>query len=123
MKLLRKEHAQDEAKVIVHEDGQQAITHYVTLQARLGGKYSLLECRIETGRTHQIRVHMNHIGNPILGDKSYGNKGENSFAKREYGISRQLLHAYSLTFIHPITGKKLTVVAPYSEDMKKIISL
>ena len=71
-KLLRKTDAKNEAKVIVDENGQEAITHYRVLQENIGEKYSLLECRIETGRTHQIRVHLSHIGHPILGDKAYG---------------------------------------------------
>lgn len=64
--LERVENARDEAKVIVSPTGQSAVTHYETLREHIQGKYSLLECHIETGRTHQIRVHMNAIGNPIL---------------------------------------------------------
>ena len=83
---------------------------------------SLLECRIETGRTHQIRVHMAHIGHPVLADKAYGNISINSYLKRNLGISRQLLHARSLSFIHPKTQKKLTITAPYPADFMNIIS-
>ncbi len=120
-RLERKENAKDEAKVQVHENGQEAITHYSTLQENINERYTLLECRIETGRTHQIRVHLAHIGTPILGDKAYGNKQENSFAKKYHAITRQLLHAYSLSFPHPITKKQLTIHAPYPDDMKEMI--
>ncbi len=120
-KLLRREDAQDESKVIISDLGQEAITHYRTLSTNIRNKYSLLECRIETGRMHQIRVHLTSIGTPVIGDKAYGNRSENSFARREYGISRQLLHAYSLSFEHPKTHEAIQIIAPYQEDMKNLI--
>jgi 23S rRNA pseudouridine955/2504/2580 synthase len=120
-KLLRREDAVDEAKVLISEEWQEAITHYKTLIANIRNKYSLLEVRIETGRTHQIRVHLSSIGHPIIGDKSYGDKGENSFAKREYSIERQMLHAYKLSFIHPETKKLFEVTAPYHDDMSSLL--
>lgn len=120
-KLLRKEDVQDESKVVISDLGQEAITHYRTINTNIRNKYSLLECRIETGRMHQIRVHMTSIGTPIIGDKAYGNKWENSFAKREYGVTRQLLHAYSLSFEHPKTHEKIQIIAPYQDDMKNLI--
>jgi 23S rRNA-/tRNA-specific pseudouridylate synthase len=73
-RLLRVEDAKNEAKVRVDPAGQEAITHYRVLKENIRDKYSLLECQIETGRTHQIRVHLASIDHPILGDKSYGNK-------------------------------------------------
>ena len=120
-KLLRVENAKDEAKVRIDENWLRAVTHYRTIQENIKKKYSLLECEIETGRTHQIRVHLSSLGTPILGDKAYGNQKENSFARREYHIERQLLHAYSLSFKHPITHETLTIVAPYLRDMKEFI--
>ncbi len=123
LRLLRKEDAKDEAKVIVSQLGQVAVTHYRTLQENIEEKYSILECRIETGRTHQIRVHLAHIGTPILGDKAYGNKRENAYARKKYAIERQLLHARSLTFPHPITGKRMEIYAPYPKDFQNMISL
>jgi 23S rRNA pseudouridine955/2504/2580 synthase len=120
-KLLRIENAKDEAKVRVDESWQKAITHYEILEESIMEKYCLLECSIETGRTHQIRVHLSSIGCPILWDKSYGNAKENSFARRQYNIGRQLLHAYSLTFPHPVSGKSITVLAPYMKDMDNLL--
>lgn len=120
-KLLRKESAKDEAKVVVSEDGQRAITHYRTLKEFKKDEniFSLLECCIETGRTHQIRVHLSHNNCPILWDKAYGNKNINAFARRKYQISRQLLHAFSLEFFHPWIKKRMKVEAPYKADFQK----
>lgn len=83
-RLLRIENAKNEAKVRIDEGGQSAITHYQTLKAGIEGKYALLECRIETGRTHQIRVHLASIGTPVLSDRAYGDLKENAFAKRRF---------------------------------------
>jgi 23S rRNA pseudouridine1911/1915/1917 synthase len=85
--------------------------------------FSLLECRIETGRTHQIRVHMAHIGHPVLADRAYGDRSTNSYVWRDLGITRQLLHAQSLTFVHPKTRKKLRVEAPYPDDFTRMLTL
>lgn len=84
-KLRRLKHAERENKIVVDDDaGQTAVTHYQVLETGIYGKYSLVECVLETGRMHQIRVHLNSIGCPILGDNTYGNKQENTFAKRMY---------------------------------------
>jgi 23S rRNA pseudouridine955/2504/2580 synthase len=122
-RLVRIENAKNEAKVQVSEEWQSAVTHYSVLRVfSTNPEFSLLECRIETGRTHQIRVHMAHIGYPVLADRAYGNKSINSFLKRDLGIGRQLLHAYSLVFIHPKTLKKITIEAPYPKDFLKILA-
>lgn len=122
-RLVRIENAKNEAKVQVSEEWQSAITHYSVLRVfSKNPEFSLLECRIETGRTHQIRVHMAHIGHPVLADRAYGDKSINSFLKRDLGIWRQLLHAYSLSFIHPKTLKKITIEAPYSKDFLQIMA-
>jgi RluA family pseudouridine synthase len=126
-RLLRIPDANHEAKVRVDETGQSAITHYqllgtFALSDESDIRVSLLECRIETGRTHQIRVHMAHIGHPIIADRAYGDKWVNSYVRRNIWIDRQLLHARSLTFVHPITRKRLIVEAPYPADIQKIIA-
>ncbi len=119
-KLLRIENAKNEAKVRIDESGQSAVTHYEVL-AKFHS-YALLECRIETGRTHQIRVHLASIGHPILGDTSYGDKSTNSFMKREKHVTRQMLHARLLEFTHPTTKKRLTVEAPYPMDFNSLLT-
>lgn len=99
----------DRKKMAVIENdniGKVAITNYKVIDSN--GKYSLLEVNIETGRTHQIRVHMKYIGHPILGDSVYG--------KSDKKNTRQMLHAYKLEFDHPITSKKMILKAPLPKD-------
>jgi 23S rRNA pseudouridine1911/1915/1917 synthase len=76
-------------------------------------KFSVVQIVIATGRTHQIRVHLKHIGHPIVGDSVYGNSSLNHY----YGINRQLLHARIVRFLHPLTKQEMTLVAPFPEDM------
>jgi len=118
-KLRRLEHAENTNKVVIDEVvGQSAITHYKVLETNIHEKYSLIECVLETGRMHQIRVHLASIGCPILGDNTYGDKQENAFAKRTYGVARQFLHASRITFIHPTKKIKVTFTAKLKEDME-----
>lgn len=98
----------------VSSDGQVAITHYEVLKEFKD--YSLVECKLETGRTHQIRVHMAHIGHPLLGDGLY-NSNTNNF----YLISRQALHSYKMEFVHPITKLNVLLKADFPNDLKSLI--
>lgn len=91
-------------------NGQPSITHYKVIKEY--GDYSLVKCILETGRTHQIRVHMAHIGHPLLGDTLYGNKSDL--------IDRQALHCYKLTFLNPITKLEQIVECSIPDDFKKI---
>ena len=97
-------HKADRKRMSVTSDGREAVTHWQVVDAQNG--YSHITCRLETGRTHQIRVHMAYIGHPLLGDTVYGNK------KPVPGLAGQCLHAARLTFTHPSTGERLTVEAP-----------
>ena len=98
-------HPTDRKKMAVnHYNGRRAVTHWTVLNRHDG--YSHITCRLETGRTHQIRVHMAHIGHPLLGDPVYGPK------KPFPGLTGQCLHAAQLTFTHPTTGARMTVEAP-----------
>ena len=103
----------DRKKMAVTKNGKTAITHFKVLKRY--DKYTLLEVKIETGRTHQIRVHLSQIGYPIVGDMVYSN------GKNEWGIEGQCLHAKSLKFKHPITGKEMYLEAPLPEYFQKIL--
>ena len=98
----------------VHQDGAPSVTHYEVLNYLNG--HTLIELRLETGRTHPIRVHMSHIGHPVLGDSLYGEEEPDL-------IGRQALHASGLSFIHPITKERVDFEAPLPEDMRRAISL
>lgn len=103
----------DDVRRGVTEDGAPSVTHYKVLERFK--KNTLVELVLETGRTHQIRVHMSYIGHPVLGDHLYG--GENVLI-----IERQALHAARLKFTHPMTGEKIQFEAPLPYDMKEAIS-
>ena len=112
------------------EKGKIAITNYKTLEIFQNSnlpKISLIECKLETGRTHQIRIHMNFKGNPILGDKSYG-KSKRKFKNIDINIekkinnfNRQALHAKSLGFVHPRTEKEIVFEAERPKDFDALI--
>ena len=104
----------DRKKMAVDKNGKEAITHFKVLN-RFENKYTLLEIKIETGRTHQIRVHLSHIGYPIIGDEVYSN------GKNEWNIVGQCLHAKSLEFNHPISGKKIYIEADLPDYFIKIL--
>ena len=98
----------------VNKNGKNAVTHFKVLERF--GNYTLLEVKIETGRTHQIRVHMASIGHPLVGDGLYGD------ARNIFGFQGQALHALRLCFVHPITGKQLEVVGRPPEIFKKAVT-
>lgn len=104
----------DRKKMAVTKEGKSAITHFKVIERF--GNYTLLEVKIETGRTHQIRVHLTEIGYPIVGDTVYSN------GKNEWNIQGQCLHATSLKFKHPITGKEMFIEAPLPEYFENVIS-
>jgi len=114
-------------------DARHAVTHY-TLLEKFGENddatalASLVECQLETGRTHQIRVHMAHIGHPLIGDKDYGsafktkaNRLEEPLQSIVRSFPRQALHAQSLTFEHPSTGRVMTFTTNLPKDMQKLV--
>ena len=103
----------DRKKMAVTKKGKEAITHFKVLQRY--DKYTLLRVNIETGRTHQIRVHLSQIGYPIVGDEVYSN------GKNEWNIKGQCLHAKSLEFTHPITGEKMYLEAKLPEYFENIL--
>jgi 23S rRNA pseudouridine1911/1915/1917 synthase len=84
-------------------------------------KHTYLECRLETGRTHQIRVHMAHLGYPLLGDEVYGRKPVGAVANRPKSMAGQTLHAAVLGFAHPVTGERLRIEAPLPEYFAELL--
>ena len=103
----------DRKKMTVDKDGKRAVTHFKVLE-RLNN-YTYIECVLETGRTHQIRVHMSYLHHPLLGDEVYSNKKENTKLKG------QCLHAKVLGFIHPSTNEYMEFEAPLPEYFKEIL--
>lgn len=99
---------------------QEAVTHYRVLATGKG--VSLLECEIETGRTHQIRRHLAAIGHPVVGDTRYGDFPFNREARRSWGLERQFLHARRISLPHPATGKPLTLEASLSPDLVEVLA-
>lgn len=122
---------QDRKKMQVLETGGKvAITNYKVLQVFLNNAFSLVECALQTGRTHQIRVHLKHLGYPIVGDPEYGHARK----KRKYvlssivekyitSISRQMLHAKRISFIHPVTQKHIDYEIDLPYDMQNLITI
>ena len=120
-------HPRDRLRMAVREDGKDAVTHY-RLRERFRA-HTALECRLETGRTHQIRVHMAHLKHPIVGDPLYGGslrlpKGASeALIAALRGFKRQALHAEVLAFAHPITGEPVRCEAPVPDDMQQLMRL
>ena len=119
-------HPRDRLKMAVRDDGRDAVTHY-RLRERFRA-HTALECRLETGRTHQIRVHMAHLKSPIVGDPLYGGalklpKGATDTLVAELrGFKRQALHAETLEFLHPVSGEPVRASAPVPEDLQRLMS-
>ncbi len=118
-------HPRDRLRMAVRDDGKDAVTHY-RLRERFRA-HTALECRLETGRTHQIRVHMQHQRHPIVGDPLYGGplklpKGANeALAATLRGLGRQALHAETLEFAHPVSGEPVRASAPVPADMVELL--
>jgi len=119
-------HPRDRLRMAVREDGRDAVTHY-RLRERFRA-HTLLECRLETGRTHQIRVHMAHLKHPIVGDPLYGGplklpKGAtDGLVEALRGFKRQALHAETLEFVHPVSGEPIRCTAPVPADLRHLIA-
>ena len=109
----------DRKKMAITKSGKEAITHFKVLNRYTTSKanYTLLQVKIDTGRTHQIRVHMAEIGHPVVGDMVYSN------GKNEFGVVGQCLHAKKLEFCHPITGKEMSFEAPLPEYFTNILNI
>jgi 23S rRNA pseudouridine1911/1915/1917 synthase len=119
-------HPRQRIKMAVVSDGKEARTHYSVLQRFHG--HSHLELKLETGRTHQIRVHMAHLGYPLVGDSLYAgrfkiHKGASAgFIEYLRNFGRQALHAAELALIHPATGEEVSWSAPLPQDFQTLLS-
>lgn len=120
-------HPRDRLRMAVRDDGREAVTHY-RLRERFR-THTALECRLETGRTHQIRVHMQHQRHPIVGDPLYGGPVKLPKAASEELVTalrrfrRQALHAETLEFVHPVSGEPVRVTAPVPDDLLALMKL
>lgn len=108
-------HPKDRKKMAIVNGGREAVTHYRVLERF--SQYTLLECNLETGRTHQIRVHMAHIGHSIVGDKTYGIK------KERFNLDGQLLHAKTLGFDHPVTSKTMEFTSEIPQYFENVLNV
>lgn len=112
---------QNRKKVAIVQGGKRAVTHYRTIEKL--NNAALVECRLETGRTHQVRVHMQSLGHALLGDPVYGRtKGAQKALLDQLNFRRQALHAAHLGFIHPISGNALAFESPMPADMQELFS-
>ena len=100
-----------------HPEAKQSVTTFRVLERFMAGArddgYTLVECKLYTGRTHQIRVHMRYIDHPVVGDQLYGRR----HPKADLGLTRQFLHAYRIAFDHPITGARIDLLDPLGDDL------
>ena len=108
-------HPKDRIKMAVNlKNGKEAVTHFTVLERY--GEYTLIECRLETGRTHQIRVHMAYISHPVVNDPLYGYKRD------AFPISGQTLHSRALDLVHPLTGQSMHFEAPLPDDFAAVVA-
>ncbi len=114
---------------IVKFGGKEAITHYKTEETLLHGLISMLECRLTTGRTHQIRVQLSHLRHSLVGDQTYGNNSRkvncspSIVQQKLINFKRQALHSWYISFIHPVSGKLLEFQSPLPQDIMEVIIL
>jgi 23S rRNA pseudouridine955/2504/2580 synthase len=110
---------QGEKRVMVREDGQASHTIFTLEKSWV--EFSLLEAQLKTGRTHQIRVHLSHLGFPIAGDDKYGDFARNKELMKQ-GLKRMFLHAHSIAFAHPLTGEPMQLVAPLPKELQGFVT-
>jgi 23S rRNA pseudouridine1911/1915/1917 synthase len=119
--LARSPQNRKKIAIVRPDQGKSAVTHWSHIEAL--NDATLIECRLETGRTHQVRVHLASIGHPLVGDPVYGRtRPAHRQILKELGFERQALHAAALNFIHPITGGALTFQSPTPSDMQRLLS-
>lgn len=119
-------HPTQRTKMAVRDTGKPAITHLIAAKA-LHERYSLVDVQLQTGRTHQIRVHLSHVGHPLVGDKVYGTSPRSGLNEAQrtavLNFGRQALHAHQLGFIHPTTGEQMKFSASLPVDMQDLMAI
>jgi 23S rRNA pseudouridine1911/1915/1917 synthase len=112
-------------QAVVLQNGKHAVTRVRVVQELSGGAAAVVECKLETGRTHQIRVHMSYVGHALIGDQTYSRRRKlaGQHTEQVAAFSRQALHAGLLGFKHPLTGRNLRFTAPLPKDMQDLITL
>lgn len=119
--LARSPHDRKKMAVVGERHGKRAVTHW-TLETKLRDA-ALIECRLETGRTHQVRVHMASIGHPLVGDPVYGRaRAGHARVLKELDFRRQALHAAVLGFVHPVTSESITLMSKIPDDMQRLFT-
>lgn len=119
--LARSAHDRKKIAIVAEGKGKRAVTHWKRLAVLSGA--ALVECKLETGRTHQVRVHMASIGHPLVGDPVYGRtRSEHRALLKELGFHRQALHATHLGFVHPVTKRRLSFDSALPSDMQELFS-
>lgn len=124
---IARSHSDRKKMTTVRSGGKHAVTHYHTVEIFQKGLFSLVECKLETGRTHQIRVHLSHIGHSIVGDQTYGNNGRKVNGCPDYlkerlsDFSHQALHSFYISFEHPRSGEILEFEQNPPEDYQELI--
>ena len=102
---------------VTEKNSRNAVTYIKVLERFRESGYTLIEATLETGRTHQIRVHMSYIGHPLLGDEVYGS------SKNEFGINGQMLHARTLGFVHPVTHEYIEFNVDVPSEFKNVLNI
>lgn len=120
-KILRTEGSKFQKITINNTEGKTSITHYEAKKYYPHLQSTVVEVLLETGRMHQIRIHFSHKEHPLAGDPVYGNFAWNKETQKKFGLKRQFLHACSLSFFHPESGKKLWIKSEISDDLKKVL--
>lgn len=120
-KIKRTEGSKYNKITIDNQTGKNSVTHYKVTKFYKHLNSTLLDITLQTGRMHQIRIHFSSLSHPLAGDKIYGEKDWNTALKKKYLLERQFLHASSLAFVHPMTGKKFSISSPLPKELKKVL--
>ena len=128
---IGRSHTDRKKMSVLKTGGKQAVTHYNTLEIFQNGLLSMVECKLETGRTHQIRVHLSHMRHSIVGDQTYGNNSRKIFSspmpemlkKALANMHHQALHSFFISFIHPMSGERIEFEKELPLDYTNLVKI